>query len=125
MLTINTASSDVWFSVNVIGASAPAATKLADTAGEHVADVAVTVGNCPAQVHAVQREIGLTGPTWCVHVSDLQAGYAVSGTIANTGTSVSLTVKRKDRLGSLCSGPSLRWWLRRSSRYSAARMSPP
>jgi hypothetical protein len=99
MLTINTASSDVWFSVNVIGASAPAATKLADTAGEHVADVAVTVGNCPAQVHAVQREIGLTGPTWCVHVSDLQAGYAVSGTIANTGTSVSLTVKRKDRLG--------------------------
>lgn len=94
-LTIDTESPDIWFSVNVMGAAAPKATKLADAAGEHVADVAVTVGNCPASVHAEQLEIGLTGYTWCVHVSNLQAGYAVSGTLANADTSLSLTVKRK------------------------------
>ena len=65
-LTIDTESPDIWFSVNVMGAAAPKATKLADAAGEHVADVAVTVGNCPASVHAEQLEIGLTGYTWCV-----------------------------------------------------------
>jgi hypothetical protein len=95
-LTIDTQSPDIWFSVNVKGAAVPMATKLADAAGEHVADVTVTVANCPADVHAEQRELGLTGSTWCVHVSHLQAGYAVSGTIANADTSLSLTVKRKD-----------------------------
>jgi hypothetical protein len=47
----------------------------------------------------VLREIGLTGSTWCVHVSNLQAGYAVSGTLANANTSLTLTVKRKDGFG--------------------------
>lgn len=95
-LTINTESQDVWFSVNVMGTSPPMATTLADAAGEHVATVAVTIGDCPANVHANKRDIGLTGSTWCVHVSNLQAGYAVSGTIASPGTSLSLTVRRKD-----------------------------
>jgi hypothetical protein len=95
-LTINTESPDVWFSVNVMGTSPPKATTLADAAGEHVATAAVTIGDCPARVHANKREIGLTGSTWCVHVSNLQAGYAVSGTIASPDTSLSLTVKRKD-----------------------------
>jgi hypothetical protein len=95
-LTINTESPDVWFSVNVMGTSPPMATTLADAAGEHVATVAVTIGDCPAKVRADKRDIGLTGSTWCVHVSNLQAGYAVSGTIASPDTSLSLTVRRKD-----------------------------
>ena len=100
-LTIDTESPDIWFSVNVMGAAAPAGTELAlaDAGGEHAAHVAVTVGGCPAQDHAVLREIGLTGSTWCVHVSNLQAGYAVSGTLANANTSLTLTVKRKDGFG--------------------------
>jgi hypothetical protein len=88
-LTINTESPDVWFSVNVMGTSPPMATTLANAAGEHVATVAVTIGGCPAKVHANKRDIGLTGSTWCVHVSNLQ------GTIASPDTSLSLTVKRK------------------------------
>lgn len=95
-LTINTESPDVWFSVNVMGTSPPTATTLADAAGEHVATVTITIGDCPTKVHAIKRDIGLTGSTWCVHVSNLQAGYAVSGTIASPDTSLSLTVKRKD-----------------------------
>ena len=95
-LTINTESSDIWFSVNVTGTSPPTATTLADAAGEHVAAVAVTVGDCPAKVHGTKRDIGLRGSTWCVHVSNLQAGYAVSGTIVSPDTSLSLTVKCKD-----------------------------
>lgn len=95
-LTINTQSPEVWFSVNVAGAAAPTPTKLADASGEHAADVAVKVCGCPANVHAEQLEVGLTGSTWCVHVSNLQAGHAVSGTLANSGTSLALTVKRKD-----------------------------
>jgi len=95
-LTIGTQSSDVWFNVHVVGAFPPAPAKLADAAGEHAADVTVTEGPCPAARHAGKREIGLTGATWCVHVSHLQAGYAVSGTLASPFTSLSLTVKRKD-----------------------------
>jgi hypothetical protein len=98
-LTIKTESSDIWFSVNVKGASAPAPSSLADAAGEHVAQVAVTLGACPARVHATQRDIGLTGPAWCVHVYGLQAGYSVNGTLASPCTSLSLTVKRKDTPG--------------------------
>lgn len=98
-LTIDTKSSDVWFSVNVKGASAPAPSSLADETGEHVAQVAVTLGTCPAAVHATRRKIGLTGPAWCVHVSGLQAGYSVSGTLASPSTSLSLTVRRKDTPG--------------------------
>lgn len=98
-LTIDTKSSDVWFSVNVKGVSAPAPSNLADAAGEHVAQVAATLGACPARVHATQRDVGLTGPAWCVHVSGLQAGYSVSGIVASRGTSLSLTVRRKDTPG--------------------------
>ena len=98
-LTINTESAEIWFSVGVAVTSAPETTKLADTAGEHVADVAVIVGPCPTDEHATQREIGLRGSTWCVHVTNLQAGYGVSGTIASTGTSLKLTVNRKDPIG--------------------------
>lgn len=98
-LTIDTESSDVWFSTNVKGASAPAPSSLADAAGQHVARVAGILGACPARVHATQRDIGLTGPAWCVHVSGLQAGYSVSGTLASRSTSLSLTVRRKDTPG--------------------------
>ena len=94
-LTINTESTDVWFNVAVTGASAPADTKLADAAGEHAADVVATVGACPSKEDAEQLEIGLSGATWCVHVSGLQAGYSVSGTVASPETSLSLTVNRK------------------------------
>lgn len=98
-LTIDTESPDIWFSVNVTSAAVPAAATLADSAGQHVADVAVTAGACPASRGAEQRDIGLTGSTWCVHVSGLQVGYAVSGTIASPGTSLALTVKRKGTPG--------------------------
>lgn len=98
-LTLDTESSDVWFSVKVKGASAPAPSSLADAAGQHVAHVAGILGACPARVQATQRDIGLTGPAWCVHVSGLQAGYSVSGTLASPSTSLSLTVRRKDTPG--------------------------
>jgi len=94
-LTIETESQEVWFNVNVADVRVPAATKLADSAGEHAVPVVITGQACPSKDHAESREIGLTGSTWCVHVSGLKVGYAVSGTIATPATTLLLTVKRK------------------------------